>query len=84
MYKVISQFADLTDNKYLYRAGDTFPRNGVSVSDERLQELASANNKAGKPLIKEVVEKKPKPIDTEKAVSDKPKRRKKNDVNDTL
>ena len=57
MYKVIVDFADLQDKEHVYRAGDNFPRSGFSVSEERLKELASAANKRGYPLIKEVDEK---------------------------
>ena len=51
MYKVIHFFTDLQDNGKAYSAGDTFPRTGASVSEKRLKELATANNKQGKPLI---------------------------------
>ena len=49
--KVISIFRDLQDNGHIYRPGDKFPRDGVSVSDERIMELSTANNARGKPLI---------------------------------
>jgi hypothetical protein len=51
VYKVIKDFADLQDNKHLYRAGDTFPRVGFNVTAERLAELASAKNLTGGALI---------------------------------
>ena len=51
MYKVIKYFTDLHDNDHPYNVGDTFPRVGVTVSDERLAELAGSNNKRGEPLI---------------------------------
>ena len=57
MYKVIKYFIDLQDNNYPYNAGDTFPRSGLTVSDERLAELAGSENKQGVPLI-ELVKKK--------------------------
>ena len=57
MYKVIKSFTDLQDNNYAYYVGDTFPRNGVEVSAERIAELASDKNRRGFPLIEEVVEK---------------------------
>ena len=56
MYKVISYFTDLQDFNYPYKVGDVFPRLGLKVSDERLEELASNKNKQGKPLIKKVEE----------------------------
>ena len=57
MYKVIKSFTDLQDNNHVYYVGDTFPRNGVDVGDERIEELASDKNLQGVPLIEEVVEK---------------------------
>lgn len=57
MYKVIKSFTDLQDNNYAYYVGDTFPRNGVEVSAERIAELSSDKNLQGVPLIEEVAEK---------------------------
>ena len=51
MYKVIHFFTDLQDNGHKYSAGDKFPRTGLAVSEKRLKELATVNNKQGKPLI---------------------------------
>lgn len=56
MYKVIKYFTDLHDNDYPYKAGETFPRKGLSVTEGRLAELAGKNNKQGAPLIKLVEE----------------------------
>lgn len=57
MYKVIKFFCDLQDNNCPYEIGDTFPRKGLSVTDERIAELSSDKNRLGCPLI-EPVEKK--------------------------
>ena len=59
MYKVIAYFTDLQDDGHEYHAGDTFPRSGLAVTDERIAELSSANNKRGKALIQELTEEKP-------------------------
>ena len=67
MYKVIKYFTDLQDNNYAYYVGDTFPRNGVEASAERVAELSSDKNLQGVPLIEEVVE---KPKRTRKKKSD--------------
>lgn len=56
MYEVINYFTDLQDNEYPYNVGDIFPRDGLTVSEERLKELSSSNNKQSKPLIKFVEE----------------------------
>ena len=54
MYKVIKFFTDLQDNSYAYREGETFPREGVKVSDARLKELSTTANRRGIPLIEKV------------------------------
>lgn len=48
---VVRDFTDLEDNRHIYRAGDKFPRAGVSVSEERVASLASKNNARGEALI---------------------------------
>lgn len=60
MYKVIKFFVDLQDNNQPYNVGDTFPRKGLEVSEERLAELASDKNKQGVPLIELIAETAPK------------------------
>ena len=54
MYKVIYKFVDLQDDNYAYNVGDTYPRKGSNPSEERIAELASDQNKIGKPLIEAV------------------------------
>ena len=56
MYKVIKFFTDLQDNNNAYRVGDTFPRQGVEVSPERLKELSTTANRRGIPVIEEIPE----------------------------
>ena len=58
MYKAVKHFEDLTDNRHPYNEGDIFPRKGLKVSKERIDELASTKNKRGEVLIVEI--KKPK------------------------
>lgn len=55
-YKVVYAFADLEDSKHKYEAGDMFPRQGLEVSKERIEELSSDKNKARRPLIEKVKE----------------------------
>lgn len=55
-YKVIYPFADLHDKKYKYEAGDEFPRQGLEVSEDRIEELMGSKNKIKKPLIEKVIE----------------------------
>ena len=52
---MIKFFTDLQDNNHPYNVGDTFPREGLEVTEERLAELAGSNNLQGRPLI-ELVE----------------------------
>ena len=54
MFKVIRYFTDLQDNSYAYNVGDTFPREGMAVTADRITELSSGANKQGVPLIEEV------------------------------
>jgi hypothetical protein len=61
MYKAIVYFEDIQDSRYKYHVGDTFPREGVTVSDKRLDELSTNKNRRGKPLIELVEEKVVKP-----------------------
>lgn len=54
MYEVIRHFTDLTDGRHPYNVGDAFPRKGLKVSDERIRELLTSENRRGFPLIREV------------------------------
>ena len=54
MHKVIKYFVDLQDNNHPYHVGDTFPRKGLEVTEERLAELSGSQNKQGVPLIEKV------------------------------
>ena len=66
-YVVIKYFTDLTDRGYAYHVGDEFPRQGVSVSQKRIEELSSDKNRRHTPLIKAVESASPSP---EKVVED--------------
>lgn len=57
MFLVLTSFFDLQDKNYEYHEGDIFPRKGIKVSDQRIQELASDKNRRKKPLIQKVEEK---------------------------
>jgi hypothetical protein len=56
MYRVIRYFTDLQDNDYAYNVGDVYPRQGMSVTAERFEELASSENRQKTPLIEAVDE----------------------------
>ena len=56
MYKAISYFKDMKDNMHSYNPGDTFPRDGLTVSEKRLEELSTNKNRRGKPVIEFVEE----------------------------
>lgn len=66
MYRVLTYFTDMQDNGYPYNEGDFFPRDGLTVSEFRLQELSSTNNRRGIKLIElvenEQVQEQPKPL----------------------
>lgn len=55
-YKVIKFFTDLQDGDHPYNVGDVFPREGVTVTEARFQELSTAANRQGVPLIQVVEE----------------------------
>ena len=57
MYEVIEFFTDMQDFDHPYSVGDTFPRSGLNVSEERLAELSSENNRRGIQLIRKISEK---------------------------
>lgn len=54
MYRVTKYFTDLQDNGYAYNEGDTFPRDGVTVTADRIKELSTSANRRGIALIEEV------------------------------
>jgi hypothetical protein len=61
MYITIKLFTDLQDDNWFYNVGDVYPRKGLNVTENRIKELSSANNRQGKPLIKLVEEPKEEP-----------------------
>lgn len=79
MYKVIKKFHDLQDATktkngmiyHEYNVGDKFPRKGMNVSEERLEELAGEGNKQGVPLIELVEEEATAKKNAEKSSSGK-------------
>lgn len=70
MYRVIKHFADLQDKNHEYHAGDTFPRAGLEVKEERIAELFGKKNKQGVPLIV-LAEEKKAPAKKVKATAEK-------------
>lgn len=51
-YKVICAFTDLQNHNHVYLVGDKFPHDNKIVSESRIRDLLSKNNKIGKPVIK--------------------------------
>lgn len=86
MMTVIKKFTDLQDDNHVYNAGDVYPREGYTPSEERIEELASDKNKQGTPLIEvpasaevdvdEAVEE-TKELEESKETEEKPRKRKK-------
>ena len=66
MFKVIAEFYDLQDSGRRYLPGDTFPRQGLTVTADRLEMLASGNNRCGYPLIAKVEDETPAESETTK------------------
>ena len=54
-YRVVRAFSDIQDNYHVYSVGDGFPRAGVVVGEQRINQLATGKNATGKPVI-EIVE----------------------------
>lgn len=54
MYKVVEFFHDLQDGCHAYHPGDTFPRDGVEASGDRIEALSSTNNARKVKLIEKV------------------------------
>ena len=58
MYKALEHFTDMQDSYHEYNPGDKFPREGLEVSEERLKELSSNENRRGRAMI-EIVKEEP-------------------------
>ena len=52
MYEVIHFFTDLQDFDHPYHVGEIFPRDGLKVTSDRLEELSTNKNRQGKALIR--------------------------------
>lgn len=72
-YTVISDFTDLQDNNFKYRVGDEFPRPGMKVSDERIDELSTTKNRRGLPMIEEEPKEEPVKQKEEPVQAEEPK-----------
>lgn len=70
-YRVIKYFTDLQDGGYPYNVGDIFPREGKTVTADRIKELSGTQNKRGIALIEEVQKAAVKPA----AVETEPRKR---------
>lgn len=55
-FLVIAPFVDLEDGHYMYHKGDIYPREGLNVSEERIMQLLSTQNKAHKSFLERVAE----------------------------
>lgn len=52
IYRVVKGFTDLQDQNHYYKAGDIYPRDGLDVSSQRIEELSGTNNRQHTILIK--------------------------------
>ena len=71
MYEVILKFSERYDDGHIYSVGDTYPQEGFSPPQGRVEELLDGTNRARKVYLKAIcgLEKKP--------AAEKPKPRKK-------
>lgn len=53
MYKVLIRFKD-KNHQVVYEKGDTYPKDGIVVSEERLIYLESGDNVLARPLIEKI------------------------------
>lgn len=53
-YKVLHSFIDTEDSDYVYKENRKFPRGNKKVDKLRVEELLTANNAFGQPLIEEL------------------------------
>lgn len=92
-YTVLSEFADLQDEKHVYGIGDVYPREGYTPTAERVDELCTGKNLLHKPLIQKVEdstheeEQQPEEITGEteaenEVEEEQPKRRRKKNTDD--
>ena len=51
MYTVLKAFIDAQDDNHVYNVGDIYPRRGLEVTDDRLEELSTKKNSCGVVLI---------------------------------
>lgn len=56
MFRVVKLFTDLQDDNHKYEVGDEYPRLGLNPSLARIEELKSASNRQGVPLIEEIAD----------------------------
>lgn len=56
MYTVLITFGDLQDSGYIYHVGDSYPREGYTPEQARIDELSGSENAFGKPIIAEIAE----------------------------
>ena len=59
MFKALSDFEDLQDGRYKYKAGDIYPRKGYEPTKERIKELSTDTNCRHVPVIVEIDVKSP-------------------------
>lgn len=43
-YEVVRYFTDMQDNDFAYHEGDTYPRDGLNPSEQRIKDLMNGNN----------------------------------------
>lgn len=63
MYKVLHDFYERFDDRFLYKAGDVYPREGFEPTEERLKELTGKSNKYKQAFIKKEKAAPAKPVE---------------------
>ena len=55
MYRALMAFRDMEDG-HIYQPGDPFPHDGREIKKERLDSLATGQNRISSPVIEQVIE----------------------------
>lgn len=54
MYRVVKFFTDAQDNGHAYNVGDEYPREGLTVTQDRIDSLSTCANRQKTPMIEKV------------------------------
>lgn len=53
-YRAVVEFTDIKDNNHVYKAGDTFPRLGLKVTEDCIRGLLTPARRTGQAFIEQI------------------------------